>query len=97
MEYVPAVSADPPAPIPWTFQAWIANFTGVDLPIGDLAKEIVGDDDFPDSDDVFDMADHLISTRNSYEASAAAREALLDAWNFFKASTRELQGSDSAG
>ena len=91
MEYVPTVSADgSPAPIPWTFSTWLANFAGVDLPIGDLARDVAGDDDFPDSDNVFDMADHLISKKNSYEASAAVREALLDAWNYFKASTHPV-------
>jgi len=31
---------------PWTFNTWIEKFKGVDLPIGDLAADILGDKTF---------------------------------------------------
>ena len=37
--------------IPWTFKTWIANFKGVDLPIGDYANDIGRDENFPDTED----------------------------------------------
>ena len=86
MEYAPTVDTGGlPASIPWTFKNWIACFEKVDLPIGDLARDVAGDDDFPD-DNVFEILDHLFSKG----ACDEARETLLDAWNFYKASTHPI-------
>lgn len=65
--------------IPWTFKTWIANFQGVDLPIGDLANDINGDDDFPDDDDFSDIYDHLMVKHCSREAL----ETFVIVWNFY--------------
>ncbi len=37
--------------IEWTFKEWLANFKGVDLPIGDLATDSLADPHFPDTND----------------------------------------------
>lgn len=47
--------------IPWTFKSWIANFRGVDLPIGDYANDILADENFPDTEDFSVIRDYLIS------------------------------------
>lgn len=48
-------------PIPWTFKTWIANFKDVDLPIGDLARDILSNPDFPEEDDFGYIHEYLIS------------------------------------
>lgn len=35
-----------------TFKSWIAEFKGVDLPIGDYANDIARDKNFPDTEDL---------------------------------------------
>ncbi len=68
--------------IPWTFKSWIANFKGVDLPIGDLAKDILEDPDFPEDDDFGEIFDHLRSKRVHY----TVLNIFLDVWQFYRAS-----------
>lgn len=66
--------------IPWTFKTWIANFQGVDLPIGDLASDIAKDPDFPDDDDDFsEIYDHLQSKRSCRQAL----NTFVIVWNFY--------------
>lgn len=64
---------------PWTFRTWIANFETVDLPIGDLARDISTDSDFPDDDDFELIYDHL----RHKSASHAALETFVLVWNFY--------------
>ncbi|KEF40462.1 hypothetical protein M670_00488 [Schinkia azotoformans MEV2011] len=45
--------------IPWTYKTWIANFKGVDLPIGDLAKSIEKDPYFPKVDSFGTLLEHI--------------------------------------
>lgn len=44
-----------------TFKKWISYFEEVDLPIGDLAKDISNDPSFPDSVVYEEMSDYLMS------------------------------------
>lgn len=69
-------------PNKWTFKTWLANFKEVDLPIGDLAKDILGDEEFPDDDYFGDILDHLQSRR----ACPEAIETFSTVWNFYLAS-----------
>lgn len=71
--------------IPWTFKTWIANFKGVDLPIGDLAEDIARDSSFPDEDYFGEIIDHL---RSKAWNNPDVLEAFTHAWSFYQASTR---------
>lgn len=37
--------------VPWTFKKWLSKFESVDLPIGDLARDVSNDSNFPTSED----------------------------------------------
>lgn len=67
---------------PWTFKNWIAEFKGVDLPIGDLAKDISDDADFPDEDYLDEIFEHLYSKARN---NPAVLEVFTHAWNFYQA------------
>jgi len=69
--------------IPWTFKTWIANFKNVDLPIGDLADDILRSLDFPEEDDFGEIYEYL-------SVKAKGRSAILETfalvWAFYQAS-----------
>lgn len=71
--------------IPWTFKSWISNFKGVDLPIGDLAEDILADDDFPEYDSFTDIYDHIRGRRGN----TPALDTFVTVWNFYLASNTE--------
>lgn len=73
---------------PWTFKTWILNFTEVDLPIGDLARDISNDGDFPDSDSFSEMFEYL----QRRHASENALDALVTVWNFYLSSNATPDG-----
>lgn len=64
---------------PWTFKSWIRNFVSVDLPIGDLAKDVMSDSDFP-NDDCFSKIYSHLTVRH---ASLEALETFILVWNFY--------------
>lgn len=68
--------------IPWTFKTWIAKFKGVDLPIGDLADDVLRDPGFPEEDNFGDILEHL----NSKTSNSAVLEAFVLAWSYYQAS-----------
>lgn len=74
--------------IPWTFKTWIVRFKGVDLPIGDLAKDIVSDEDFPNEDYFSDIYDHL----RSKHANSICLETFVAAWNYYLSSNADPDG-----
>ena len=44
----------------WNFKKWISNFKDVTLlPVGDLARDIVEDKDFPEDDYFIEILDYL--------------------------------------
>jgi len=60
--------------IPCAFKVWIANFKNADLPIGDFAKDILSDKDFPKSEKAI----------YGYLASKHADMKMFDAiWEFY--------------
>lgn len=65
--------------IPWTFKSWIAEFKNVDLPIGDFAKDVVSDDDFPDVESFIDIFEYL----QDKKASLKALDAFVNIWTFY--------------
>lgn len=71
--------------VPWTFKTWIESFKNVDLPIGDLADDILRDKEFPrDSNDFHEILEYL------YEKTGIhVIEAFCDAWNYYIVSTTE--------
>lgn len=71
-----------PNEIPWTFKTWIARFKGVDLPIGDLAGDILSDPDFPEEDD-FGIIHEYICEKAKHSAIV---ETFVTVWNFYLAS-----------
>ena len=70
--------------IEWTFKTWLQNFIGVDLPIGDLAKDICGDAEFPDSDagEIFEYVGR--KCRSDY----VVMDTLATVWAFYSSSAR---------
>lgn len=66
----------------WTFKKWIANFESVNLPIGDLSKDISSDKDFPISDDFQVIYDYI----RHKSSSDSALETFVAVWNFYTAS-----------
>jgi uncharacterized protein YozE (UPF0346 family) len=68
--------------IPWTFKTWIANFKDVDLPIGDLAVDILRDPSFPDSEDYSVLRSHIMSKQRD----RVVMETFETVWNFYQAS-----------
>lgn len=68
--------------IPWTFKTWIVRFKDVDLPIGDLANDILRDSEFPDEDDFGVILEHIYDKTRDSEVI----EAFALAWNFYQAS-----------
>lgn len=71
-----------PTEIPWTFKTWIANFKDVDLPIGDLAQDILKDSDFPEDDHFGTIHEHITSKAKH----DAVIETFVTVWNFYQAS-----------
>ena len=63
----------------WTFVEWLKNFENVDLPIGNFAKDICNDEDFPTGDYVGDMLDYLSCKHISEDQLLE----FLSIWNFY--------------
>ena len=68
--------------IPWTFKTWLAKFKDIDLPIGDLATDVLADSAFPDKDDFKTIYSYLTSRR----ADDVVMETFKIVWNFYLAS-----------
>ncbi len=58
-----------------TFKKFISCFTEVDLPIGDLARDIQGDSKFPDSFDKEVLYRHLKNSHACQEALSTFENA----------------------
>lgn len=67
--------------IPWTFKTWIANFKDVDLPIGDLAVDVLKDLDFPSSEDYSVLHAYI----ESKQRDKVVAEIFKIVWNFYQA------------
>ena len=48
-----------------TFKAWLLKFIDVDLPIGDIAKEVAIDENFPNVKDYETISEYLESNFTS--------------------------------
>lgn len=68
--------------IPWTFQTWIENFRDVDLPIGDLARDIAEDPEFP-IEDSFAIIHEYICGKAKHPSII---ETFVLVWNFYQVS-----------
>lgn len=68
--------------IPWTFKTWIANFKDVDLPIGDLAHDILRDPSFPEEDSFGIIHEHLCDKN----VDSVIIETFAIVWAFYQAS-----------
>lgn len=69
--------------IPWTFKNWIVCFKDVDLPIGDLAKDISMDPDFPTEDYFGEILEHI---DNKYKGDPNILEIFTLTWGYYLAS-----------
>lgn len=67
------------AVIPWTFKTWLAKFEGVDLPIGDLARDVAKDSNFPGEDAFEFILEYLTYKR----ADTRVIETFCIVWNFY--------------
>lgn len=72
----------------WTFKTWISNFKDVNLPIGDLAEDIINDPDFPNSDYFAEIYEHL----HSKGTKEIVIETFVSAWNYYLASNAIPEG-----
>ena len=66
--------------IPWTFKTWVSKFIAVDLPIGDLARDIASDPNFPDDDDLPEIFDYLLKKKADY----VILNTFTSVWNFYQ-------------
>ncbi len=62
----------------WTFKSWIKNFCKVDLPIGDFARDITQDPDFPTDDYITEILEYL-----NAKLSEDQMLEFLAIWNFY--------------
>ena len=69
--------------VPWTFKSWIVQFKDVDLPIGDLAQDVLRDADFPNEDYFGEILEHIESKS---KCSPVVVETFVLAWNYYLAS-----------
>ncbi len=69
--------------IPWTFKTWIANFESVDLPIGDLARDVARSEGFPEEDYFGELLD-FIGVKCGYNSPVI--ETFVLAWGYYLAS-----------
>lgn len=67
---------------PWTFKSWLSRFTSVDLPIGDLANDVVKDTGFPDSESFEVIQNYLLNRNVNYKVLDCFKEV----WDFYQAS-----------
>lgn len=63
-----------------SFKTWIKQFREVDAPIGDLARDIKGDKEFPLSTKKEEMYDYL----HRKQACAEAKEAFEEAFSKYQ-------------
>lgn len=63
-----------------TFKDWLSYFKEVNLPIGDLAKDVAHDGKFPDTKDYEKINDYL---QNEARASRAATDTFEKAYAFY--------------
>ena len=66
--------------IEWTFKEWLARFTEVDLPIGDLAVDSLRDPCFPATEDYSELHEYY-SARGPHVV-----DAFEPVWQFYIAS-----------
>lgn len=66
--------------VPWKFKTWLAKFIDVDLPIGDLSKDVARDTNFPDSEDYDTLYEYLENTG----ACQAALWTFDTTWKFYQ-------------
>ncbi|MBG9786913.1 hypothetical protein ABD74_04530 [Brevibacillus laterosporus] len=62
-----------------TFKEWLAHFEFVDRPIGDLAKDVKKNDNFPETNDYNELLNYI-------ESSAKHRnviETFENAWSYY--------------
>lgn len=64
------------------FKIWIHHFKDVDRPIGDLAKDIAGDKEFPSKNDRKLIRDYL-EKKADYRAQEAVLETFDNAWSYY--------------
>ncbi len=69
--------------IPWNFKTWIANFESVDLPIGDLARDIVKYEDFPEEDYFGELLDYI---SQKCKCDPLVIETFVLSWGYYLAS-----------
>lgn len=62
-----------------SFRKWIEQFNEDDSPIGDLARDIQHDKEFPDSEDYEELTDHL----KNNGACSGAKNAFKEAYKIF--------------
>jgi len=63
-----------------TFKKWLLYFTEVKLPIGDLARDVAMDKNFPDSNDYKNLIEYL----EDHSAGDLQIDVFNRCWKFYK-------------
>lgn len=71
------------------FKDWIAKYEKQGKPIGDLARDIAGDKDFPDTND----CEILLNYLHTNGACDGALDAFKDAWHKYIAALFKEQNN----
>lgn len=64
------------------FKTWVDHFKDVDRPIGDLAKDINRDVNFPDANDRKTIRDYL-EKKLTFTSRPNVLEAFDNAWSYY--------------
>lgn len=68
---------------PLSFKDWILKFIEVDLPIGDLARDVLRTSDFPGDNNFTDIHEHFY-TKSHYDPEIM--KLFIAVWNFYSVS-----------
>jgi uncharacterized protein YozE (UPF0346 family) len=71
----------------WSFKTWISEFACVNLFVGEVARMIRDDPDFPKEDDVADIFAYM---GQKYKFEISTMEHLANMWSFYRLSTRPI-------
>ena len=73
-----------PYEVEWTFKEWLEYFKDVDLPIGDLARDILADEEFPECEEYFELLEY-VAGKAKYDSDVI--DTFRTVWDFYQSTT----------
>ncbi|MFB7619265.1 YozE family protein [Kitasatospora sp. NPDC056181] len=70
------------------FAAWLERFAQVSGPIGDLARDVAADPEWPAGPDVLDVYLDYLEADRGLDADSPAAETLRQAWEHYRQARR---------